>query len=519
MANPLQWQRIKAAKERGAKIVVLDPLRTQAAAIATRWLRPKPGTDAAIGLAMMHVLIAENRYDRDFVERWCAGFPQLADRVAQWTPARAAQVSSVPEDEIRAAALDYADGPACFVSGHGIDAMSNGVQTFRAFHCLVAISGNLDRPGGNRKAKRPKGFRTGFEVLHDKNFRLEEDIEKQTIGAERFPLWSGPEGWQTACHNPSVIDAMLTGKPYAVRALYVSGVNIAVTYPDTPRTLQALRSLDFLAVATHNMTPTAALADIVLPKTVTLEEEEVTLHAAGPCLTYTAPVSARRGEARPDIEIAAALLERMEHRPLLPWRTQREYNEFALSDTGITIADVAEKGYLEFPWKWEDFGSRKIELHSGRMAKHGLDPLPEWTAPASTVHDIIFPLKLQTGLRERTYHHSRFREQPWAKKVSPDPLLSIHPHTAKQLGVRDGDWVSVRTRGHEGSCRLKAKLSDSTAPDTVVTGMGWWRPDGPGPEFGALDVNVNAALSYAGPYDPASGSADTRGIPCRIEPI
>ena len=516
MANPLQWQRIKAAKERGAKIVVLDPLRTQAAAIATRWLRPKPGTDAAIALAMMHVLIAEGRYDKPFVERWCTGFDLLSERVKAWTPTRASQVTSVPETEIRAAASDYADGPSCFVSGHGIDAMSNGVQTFRAFHCLLAISGNYDRPGGNRRAKKPKGLRTGFDVLHDPAFRLPLEIELQTIGAKQFPLWSGPEGWQTACHNPSVIEAMLSGKPYPVRALYVSGVNIAVTYPDTPRTMAALRSLDFLAVSTHNMTPTAALADIVLPKTVTLEEEEVTLHAAGPCLTYTAPVSARRGEARPDFEIAAALLDRMEHRRLMPWRTQREYNEFVLRDTGIGIADVAEKGYLEFPWKWEDFG-RKIDLYSERMAKHGLDPLPEWSAPASSVHDIVFPLKLQTGLRERTYHHSRFREQPWAKKVSPDPLLSIHPRTAKQLGVREGDWVTVRTRGHDGSCRLKAKLSDATALDTVVTGMGWWRPEGQGPEFGALDVNVNAALSYGGPYDPASGSRDTRGIPCRVD--
>jgi thiosulfate reductase / polysulfide reductase chain A len=517
MANPLQWQRIKAARERGAKIVVLDPLRTQAAALATRWLRPRPGTDAAIALAMMHVLIAEGRYDRAFVERWCHGFERLHERVMTWTPERAAGVSGVDKAEIRAAARDYAEGPACFVSGHGIDAMSNGVQTFRAFHCLVAISGNVDRPGGNRRIKRPKGFRTGLDLLHDRHFRLEEEIERQTIGADRFPLWAGPEGWQTACHNPSVIEAMLTGRPYPVRALYVSGVNIAVTYPDTPRTLTALRSLDFLAVATQHMTPTAALADLLLPKTVTLEEEEVTLHAAGPCLAYTAPVSARRGEARTDVEIAAALLDRMEHRPLMPWRTQRDYIEFTLRDTGIGVAEVAERGFLEFPWKWDEH-TKKVALYAERMAKHGLDPLPDWVAPASSRNDQErYPLRLQTGLRERTYHHSRFREQPWARKVSPDPLISIHPRTAEALGVRDGDWVEVRTRGHEGRCRLKAKLSAATAPDTVVTGMGWWRPEAPGPEYGALDVNINAALSYAGPYDPASGSADTRGIPCRLE--
>jgi anaerobic selenocysteine-containing dehydrogenase len=516
MANPLQWQRIKEAKARGARMVVLDPLRTQAAAMADLWLRPVPGTDAAIGLAMMHVLIANGRYDKVFVERWCEGFDALAERVAQWPASRAAEVSGVPRRKIEEAASLYADGPSCFVSGHGIDAMSNGVQTFRAFHCLVAISGNLDRPGGNRRGKRPKGFRSGFDVLHDPAFRLPLEVEKQTIGAAQFPLWSGPEGWQTACHNPSVIEAMLSGRPYAVRALYVSGVNIAVTYPDTARTLAALRSLDFLAVATHSMNPTAALADLVLPKTVTLEEEEVTLHAAGPCLTYTAPASARRGEAKPDIEIAAALLERMEHRPLLPWRTQREYNEFVLRDTGFTVADVAESGYLEFPWRWEAH-PKKVELYSERMARHGIEPLPDW-APIKE-KDAAYPLRLQTGLRERTYHHSRFREQAWAKKVSPDPLVSIHPQTAAGLGVREGDWVAVRTRGHAGRCRLKVKLSDATPPDTVVTGMGWWRPEGEGPDYGALDININAALSYAGPYDPASGSADTRGIACRIEAL
>jgi anaerobic selenocysteine-containing dehydrogenase len=532
MANPIQWQRIKQAKARGARMIVIDPLRTQAAAMADLWLRPRPGTDGAIGMAMMQVLIAEGRHDREFVSRWCHGFERLAGRAAQWPPERAAAISGVCEADIVAAARAYADGPASFVSGHGIDAMSNGVQTFRTFHCLLAIAGNLDRPGGNRRAKRPKGLRTAFDLLHDPAFRLPPEIERQTIGAERFPLWAGPEGWQTACHNPSVIEAMLTGKPYPVRALYASGVNIAVTYPDTPRTVRALESLDFLAVATSTMTPTAALADLVLPKTTTLEEEEVSLHAAGPCVTFTAAASARRGEARTDVEIAAALLDRMRGRgalaaELMPWRTQREFNEFLLARTDIRIEALAERGFVEFPWRYGDFEqqvfrtpSGKVELYSERMARHGLDPLPDWVPSAShAAADEAFPLRLQTGLRERTYHHSRFREQPWAKKVSPDPLLRIHPATAARLGVADGEWIAVRTLGHPGRCRLKAAVTDATAPDTVVTGMGWWRPEGEPPDYGALDINVNAALSYGGPYDPASGSADTRGIACRVERI
>lgn len=528
-ANPVQWARIKEAKARGAKIVVLDPMRSEAAKIADLWLRPHPGTDAAIAMAMMHVLIAENRHDQVFIAQWTRGFEELAERVQAWTPERAATVSGVPAALILAAARAYADGPSAFVSGHGIDAVTNGVQTFRAFHCLVAISGNLDRAGGNRRAKRPVGFRNYLDVIHDPAFQLPPDIAAKTLGAERFPLWAGPKGWQTACHNPTVIEAILTGKPYPVRAMYVSGVNIVVTYPNSQRTIEALRSLDFLAVAAHSMNPTAALADIVLPKTTTLEEEDISINAHGPCVTWTAALAKRVGEARPDVEIAAGLLGRMVERgaadpKLMPWRTQREFNRFLVKDTGLDLETIAMEGYATFEYAEGDFArqvfktpSGKVELWSQRMMEAGLDPLPDYVPTgACGENDPAYPFTLQTGLREKTYHHSRFREQAWARKVSPDPLLKLHPDTALILGVSDGDWVKVETPRGGGACRLKASVTEATAPGVVVTGMGWWLPEAAGPEFGALDVNINSALSYAGPYDPASGSADTRGVPCRI---
>ena len=528
-ANPVQWARIKEAKARGAKIVVLDPMRSEAAKIADLWLRPHPGTDAPIAMAMMHVLIAENRHDKVFIAQGTRGFEELAERVQAWTPERAATVSGVPAALILAAARAYADGPCAFVSGHGIDAVTNGVQTFRAFHCLVAISGNLDRAGGNRRAKRPVGFRNYLDVIHDPAFQLPPDIAAKTLGAERFPLWAGPKGWQTACHNPTVIEAILTGKPYPVRAMYVSGVNIVVTYPNSQRTIEALRSLDFLAVAAHSMNPTAALADIVLPKTTTLEEEDISINAHGPCVTWTAALAKRVGEARPDVEIAAGLLGRMVERgaadpKLMPWRTQREFNRFLVKDTDLDLETIAMDGFATFEYAEGDFArqvfktpSGKVELWSQRMMEAGLDPLPDYVPTgACGENDPAYPFTLQTGLREKTYHHSRFREQAWARKVSPDPLLKLHPDTALILGLSDGDWVKVETPRGEGACRLKASVTQATAPGVVVTGMGWWLPEAAGPEFGALDVNINSALSYAGPYDPASGSADTRGVPCRI---
>ena len=531
IADPVEWAALKAARKRGARMIVVDPKRTQAAQMADLWLAPRVGTDAALALAMTQVLIAEGLYDKAFVAASCHGFDELAERVAAFTPQVAERLTDVPAENIIAAARMYADGPSTFVSGHGIDAFSAGVQTFRAFHCLVAITGNVDRPGGNLRMRTPKGMRTYGELLHMQEFRLPAEVEQRTIGAEHYPLWAGPKGWQTACHNPSVIDAMLTGRPYPVRALYASGVNILVTYPNTRRTIEALRSLDFVAVAAHAMTPTAEHADIVLPKTTTLEEEEVSFMPSGPTVLFTRAVVPPQGEARSEIDIAVPLLDKMAARQalarhLLPWRSQRAFNTYLLGDSGIRIEDLERTGYHQVtgaePRTARPFATStgKIELFSTVMAAAGLDPLPSYTPPRrerlpeQTARR--FPLLLITGDREKSYHHSRFRDQPWALKVSPDPRLTMHPGTARQLGLDDGAWVHLEIAGGSGTCRLRIKLSDATPPDVVNTGMGWWLPSDPSPTHGALDVNINAALDYGGPYDPVTGSPDIRGLPCRV---
>ena len=531
MANPVQWQALKQAKKRGVRIVAIDPMGTATTDLADLWLKPRIGTDCALGLAMIDVLVKENLYDRAFVERWCHGFDALAARAAEWPAARAAEYSGVPPDDIVRAARLYADGPATFVSGHGIDAVVGGVQTFRAFHSLVAISGNLDRAGGNRRIKRPAGFRSYGDLLHDPVFRLPRETELERLGAADYPLWAGVDGWQKACHNPAVLDAILTGRPYPVRALYVSGVNIAVTYPDTARTIAALKALDFLVVAAHSMNPTAAFADIVLPKTTTLEEEEVSLAASGPCVSFTAAVQAPRGEARSELDIAVGLLDRMEARGaltkrLVPWRTAREFSRFLVGDSAIDFDTLVRDGFARFDYSLGDFDhkgfatpSGRVELYSTRMEAVGLDPLPQQMASEDAPVDAGFPLLLQTGLREKAYHHSRFRDQEWATKISPDPLVRMHPDTAAAHDVAAGDWVSIATPTGSGSCAARVAVTARVSPGEVVCGMGWWRPAGDAPFYGALDININAALSYAGPYDSASGSPNSRGLACRIDKV
>ena len=529
-ADPIEWIALKNLKKRGGQIVVVDPKRIPTVGIADLWLRPKPGTDAAIGLAMIHVMIEAGLCDREFVGRFTHGFDKLRERALEFTPERAEALTGVAAADIITAARMYADGPSTFVSGHGIDAFSAGVQTFRAFHCLVGISGNVDRIGGNRRVKKPKGFRDNLQVVHDPKFRLPKEIEDQTLGADKFPLWAGPRGWQTACHNPTVIDAILTSKPYPVRAMYVSGANIVVTYPNTPKTVDALRSLDFLMVASDAMTPTAELADIVLPKTTALEEDDIRLQPGGPLITMTQVAVPPRGEARSDLEIAHDLLEHLQARGavtknFIPWQSEDAFIEYLLGDSGVTLETLRRDGYATYPYALEEFdrfpsSTGKIELYSEAIASIGIDPLPSFVAPArDRAADAVkseFPLTLLTGDREKTYHHSRFRDQPWAKKISPDPRLLIHPKTAQQMSVRQGQWVRIETPNARGSCRAKVKITEDTPEGVVSTGMGWWRPGSLLPGSGAFDVNINAAMSYDGPWDPISGSVDSRGVCCRI---
>jgi anaerobic selenocysteine-containing dehydrogenase len=146
----------------------------------------------------------------------------------------------------------------------------------------------------------------------------------------------------------------------------------------------------------------------------------------------------------------------------------------------------------------------------------GLDPLPACSPPPQG--DELYPLILVTGDRERSYHHSRFRDQSWALKVSPDPRLTMHPDTAARLGIADGAWVRLEAASGKGTCRLRIRLTDETPPDVVNTGMGWWLP-AQEPDYGALEVNINAVLGYEGPWDPVSGSSDVRGVPCRVEAV
>ncbi len=528
-SDVVQWMQIKAAKRRGAKIIVIDPRRTPIARMADLSLPIKPGTDAAVALAMIHVMFDEALFDRAFIDDWCAGTEPLRERAATYPPAVASAIAGVSANSIAEAARLFATKkPGSLVLGHGIDAQANGVKTTMAFHALLALTGNIDIRGGNRAPKRLPGFRDDYGIINDPAFRLPRAIEEQIIGGDRFPLWSGPDAWAKTCHNPSVIDAILTNEAYPVRSLYVSGVNITCTYPGMDQTIAALRSLDCLVVATDHMTPTAELADFILPKTTLLEEEDVFSDAGGPCLSIVQRALPPRGETRTDMEIAIALYAQLRARgaidyEVLPWTSHRAYIDYQLAATQLTYEAMREAGFAEFAYSHQDYKntgfktpSRKIELSSSILATHGIASLPDYKIPAYESASDGFDLILLTGIRSMAYHHSRFRDQAWARKMQNTPELRIHPTTAKRRGIGMDDWTWVDVRGGARRVYLQAWLTEDVPLNVVATGMGWWFPEIGGADHGALSFNVDAAIPYGPPWDPISGSAEARNVACRI---
>jgi len=527
----VEWVHIQAAKAAGATIIVIDPRRTHISRIADIWMTPKVGTDAVLALSMIDVMLRESLYDRAFVDEWCVGLDALRERASRYPPEIAAAISGVPADDIvRAARLFATQTPGSMVLGHGIDAHEAAVSTSVAFFSLLALTGNIDRAGSNRAGKALPGYKGGFgHFVQAPAFRIAPDLQDQILGGAQYPLWTGNESWTQTCHNPAVLQAIETGVPYPVRAMYVSGTNIACTYPDHDATVAALKSLDLLVVASDQMTPTGELADFFLPKTTLLEEEEVLIGQAEPCLEITQQIYAPRGKAKPDVEIVAGLYAALKARGLVdfevfPWKNNEEFNRYVLKDTGVSLEELREKTFIKIPYGYEDYRksgfktpSGKFELAPQRLRDIGFDPLPDYRPEAAATDDEAYDLVLLTGVRTMALHHSRYLNHRWTRRVKTAPELTIHPTTAARHTVTTGDWVWVQTPESDNRALLRVKVSEDVPESIAATGMGWWYPELPGPHHGAATFNIGRAMAYGPHFDPVSGSpARSRNTRCKI---
>jgi len=513
-----------ALKEKPVNIVV-DPRMPKAAGAADIWLPLRPGSDAAMALGWMNVIINEGLYDKEFCENYCHGFEQLKQRVQEYPLERVAELTWCKAEDIVKAARIYATSkPGALVWGNGTDQLGNNTfQATRSLLILMGITGNLDVPGGNVFYDAPK---LNYPELWDK---LPPEQDAKRIGGDRFKaLNMTPYAY---AHPPALYHAMLNDKPYPVKAYIVVGNNTVTCFPDTANIIKALKRLDLLVVQDIFMTPTAELADIVLPAAGNLERDEPRLHllTKGPDATFLDTVSQKLvalGERKSDWEFIIGLGRKLGFEEYFP--SLEEFAEQALKPLGVTWNELRNKPHgVEVPIhyrKYKDMGfgtkTGKFEIYSTQMEEWGYDPLPAHVEPPESPFITPerfkdYPLILNTGAKQPMFWHSQGRQIKSLRMLSPEPIAEMHVETATALGIKGGDYVWIETV--RGKLRMKCIPNNQIHPKVVSIPHGWWLPEWPGPDHGVFEVCSNVLVDDdLDNCDVVLGSSPLKGLLCRV---
>jgi thiosulfate reductase/polysulfide reductase chain A len=393
------------------------------------------------------------------------------------------------------------------------------LQTVRAIGLLPGITGSIDVPGGSILGMHIHRNAEDFRKL------LSDEIKDKRMGAEEFRILCGRNSMYPSAHIPTLFKAMRTGEPYPVKAFLIFGNNGLVSYANSKMVYKTLMALDFISVMDIYMTPTAEMADIVLPAATWLEIDEVVglpFVAGNVILAQQKVVSMH--ECRPDEEVFIDLARKLELNA--GTESLEEIYDEQLKPAGITFKELKARGFvtadIEYR-KYEKSGfhtpSGKVELYSSIMEQEGYDPLPLYVeppeSPVSTpeVHK-EYPLILITGGRSQYYFHTEYRQIPSLRKKEPDPYVDIHPVTAAEEGILNGDWVWIETL--RGRIQQRARITEDIDPRVVNVSHGWWFPEEKGPEHGVWKSNANVLTNNGPPYDPAIGTYQLRALLCRI---
>jgi anaerobic selenocysteine-containing dehydrogenase len=464
---------------KGSKLVVIDPKKIPLAKKADLYLRIRPGTDGALALALMHVIIKENLYDKDFVEKWTHGFDKLVSHIEPYTPQWAEKITWVPADDIQKLARLYAtaESASIFQGTNTQDQTANGTQNSRAFAILQTITGNINNPGG--WVISPRLSLTGLGL----------PMDRTPIGAEDYSLFyeiwgrKSPYG-QVVCFPDSV--------PNVIKALIVTGGNPVVSLPDSNAFREAMKRLDLLVVLDFFMTETAELAHFVLPGCTHLEKNGLAYsynvcHGM-PYLMLRKKAIEPVYESWSEFRFWKELAKKMGLGEVFPWETDEEVVELELKSSGLSYKElrdekVAGAYYMQKKYGMDGYDvkgfstpSKKIEIYSETFKKAGFDPLPTYREPdQSPLGDPKlfqkFPLILTTGARSLYYTHTQHRNIPGLKEKSPWPYAEIHPKTGERYGIKDGDSIIVES--NRGKIRVKTRATEEMMEEVVSITHGW----------------------------------------------
>jgi anaerobic selenocysteine-containing dehydrogenase len=575
--------------KRGTKIISIDPRLSWFASRAKHWLRLRPGTDAALAMGFLNVIIKEDLYDHDFLENWTNAahliredtgkllrendlaeggsgqnfvvWDDAAHGAAVWdtgqvqykTPDvrtslsgdcevrvadgsmvacrtvwdafsaevnkypldKVEEITGVPASDIAQAARFYARSkPASIHWGVPIDMTPAVTPLCQAIAALWALTGNLDVPGGNvfsRFAFDAVAYALpGAEgVIKLKN----KEQDKARIGADRY----GPFNkfiWR--CQTDLTLEQIFTGEPYSIKGLWIQTCNLLGGIGLDPRKWrEALKKLDLVVAVDLFMNSTSQYADVVLPAATFLEKEGVRSWWV-PLQSINKAISV--DECRSDLEINFELAKRFD--PDFKWKTIRELFDDIIKPSGLTFPELQKRGWAfppeghsSCPYRRHEKGllradtkpgfqtpTGRFELYSTLREDWGLEPLPHHEEPPFTPisrPDLAkdYPLILSTGRRSPAFFHAEHRMIPWLRQIDPDPVVEIHPDTAAEHGIGNGEWVWLEN--WMGRAKFKAKVTLVVPSWMVMAPHGWWFPEKPGAEpilHGVWESNINQLI-------------------------
>jgi len=548
------WPAIRAAKSMGSKLVVIDPRFTEEAGEADLWLQPRPGSDGALAMAMVNYIIQNELYDQEFVAKWTVGFDELKEKVKNMTLEKAEEITWVPAEKIASAATIYATNKPGFAMW-GITLSQQGrATTANSFYqrALMILTGNVDVDGGERLFTQYSRIAVDEWTAPD---RLPRSQRQKAIGYDRFKFlcwaardaydertkrvlgrWFPSNGWTGEAHGPSVFRTILSEKPYPIKAMITQGNNIFGSHANTRLVHEALKKLDLFVMVDPFMTPAAELADYVFPPACILERD-VFQNGFG----MSAMISGFEKAVEPLYERKSdtdfwILLGKKLGLDKDDWPEDQEdlYNKM-LANTGMTFKELCNRkpnfdAEFQEEKSYEKTGfatpSGKAELASGLAKELGYDPVPDfeepfWSPVSSPELLEEYPLILTTGARNVYYFFTQHRQLPSVRSRDPWPHVQIHPETARELGIGDGQWVYIETP--KGRIRQLAKYDSSIHPRVVNAEFDWWYPEEPGEEpflHGVYKSNVNVMLDddpdHAGVW---TGSDSRRAALCKVYPV
>ena len=506
---------------RGSKLMSIDPRVNWVSTRADWHLRLRPGTDAALGMAMLNVIIEEDLYDHDFVDKWCYGFDQLAERVKTMPAEKAAEICGLDAGEIREAARVYAAAkPAQIAWGLAIDQKSNGVQAGHCIMALEAITGNIDVPGGQLIGDVNDGLELGFGWNN-----LGPELQSKILGIKEYPAYVG---LVLNAQCDMVLDALEAGddaKYYPFKMGVFEDTNfLAGTCAAQPKRWHdaMVKNLEWCFGIDVWMTPTIqATCEIFLPLSSTVEHDTVvyTHYGASPIMAGAVNKSITVGDCKGDCEIFYELGLRCMP---INFEKYKDYYDF-LADYRLAYKKSFEElreevvhqktemcGYYKYesgrlrPDGMPGFNTPtgRVELYSTMFRQFGEDPLPYYEepqlSPVSTPEKMEeYPFVLTTGARTYCYFHSEGKQIPYLREMNPDPLIEINPEDALKHGIADGQWVEVASPF--GKCVLKAKVSQIVKPGVVHAQHGFWFPEKDPEEPSLYEVwrsNINELIPH-----------------------